>query len=175
MLHKNQKTKFSHIILIFLQKMGTDILRKLKNIIKSWFIALNKVLMLRMQDKKITADDNLKFFFFTFFPGNRLWQFMQTRRVPMNCQILFSGEKKYINNLSSAKFAQWVVKAYLNFFLILYKNICCCTHQKQIAKALPMSLCSGFKAQSTQWGHVERIQFTYLTTRLLGRLSPLSG
>ena len=32
----------------------------------------------------------------------------------------------------------------------------------------------GFKAQSTQWGHVERGS-VYLTTRLLGRLSPLSG
>ena len=34
-------------------------------------------------------------------------------------------------------------------------------------------LCFGFTVQSTQWGH--RARSVYLTTRLLGRLNPLSG
>ena len=68
----------------------------------------------------------------------------------MKCQILFSGKsKKNITNLLSAELAKRVVKIKSLFVLRFYGPV------------YPMGSC--------------RVRSVYLTTGLLGRLSPLSG
>ena len=112
---------------------------------------------------KISADDNLKYFSYfsqeTGFDISCKLSLMET--ICIKCQILFSGKnKKNFINLSSAELAQRVVKvkapdgrdikiAYCLFVLRFYGPV------------NPMGSC--------------RARSVYLTTRLLGRLSPLSG
>ena len=80
----------------------------------------------------------------------------------MKCQILFSGKSKknVINFLSSAENAQRVVKVKTQSKIVQYK-IGCVFVLRFYGPVNPMGSC---QARSV-----------YLTTRLLGRLSPLSG
>ena len=70
----------------------------------------------------------------------------------MKCQILFSGKnKKNITNLLSAELAKRVVKV----------KVICLFVLRFYGPVNPMGSC--------------RARSVYLTTRLLGRLCPLSG
>ena len=64
--------------------------------------------MLSTVGKKFSRWHIEVFFFFLFFPENRIWHFMQIVSIG---EILFSGKNKNdIFNLSSAELAQRVVK-----------------------------------------------------------------
>ena len=85
-------------------------------------VCLSSGLTLSMLGKKKSADNIMTYFSSLFFSGYRLWHFMQIvsqgdslqkkkKKKKKKCQSLFSGKyKKNIINLSSAEFAQKLVK-----------------------------------------------------------------
>ena len=105
----------------------------------------------------------------------------------MKCQILFSGKNKTnVTNLSSAELAQRVVKVIDCHVVLIGHELCmfaCKSYNPSSSQNLPLQILSNFEVclfVLRFYGPVNpmgscRARSVYLTTHLLGRLSPQSG
>ena len=121
----------------------------------SWILRSQLIWMYSLQKQGISEFSRTKVkMFFLYFSENRFWHLMHIVFLYDNlyvCQSLFSG-KKYSSSLSSAEFAQKVVKLtkpnsfgpknVVKMYSKFYQNSCICKHIKMSNITLKMPLLS---------------------------------